>query len=132
MVEGLNVCYYPIVDSLDAPRRSARNVNWIEGERLAFGFFEVPGGYDEPEMAAQREMFVYILHGKLRATADGRTRQAGADDIIHVPRGGSYRLQVESAFARYVLVCSTPYLENRIDNMSPNEADQARLHLQPN
>jgi quercetin dioxygenase-like cupin family protein len=132
IVEGLNVCYYPIVDSLDAPRRSARNVNWIEGERLAFGFFEVPGGYDEPEMAAQREMFVYILHGKLWATADGRTRQAGADDIIHVPRGGSYRLQVESAFARYVLVCSTPYLENRIDNMSPNEADQARLHLQPN
>lgn len=132
IVEGLDVCFYPIIESLDAPRRSARHVDWIEGERLAFGFFEVQNGHDEPQATAQHEMFVYVLSGKLNATADGRTKQIGADDIVHIPRGATYRLQTQSAFARYVLVCSTPYLENRIDNMTPQEAEQARVNMKPN
>ena len=132
IVEGLDVCFYPIIESLDAPRRSARHVDWIEGERLAFGFFEVPGGYNEPQATAQREMFVYILSGKLLASVAGRSRPVGADDIIEVSRGSSYRLQVQSPFARYVLVCSTPYLEQRIDNRTRDEAQQARLHMKPN
>ncbi len=132
VVEGLDVCFYPIIESLDAPRRSARHVDWIEGERLAFGFFEVPGGYDEPEATAQHEMFVYVLSGKLHASAEGRSKPIGAGDIVHVPRGASYRLQVQSPYARYVLVCSTPYLEKRIDSMSPKEAEQARVHMKAN
>ena len=132
VVEGLDVCFYPIVDSLDAPRPSARHVNWIEGSRLAFGFFEVPGGYDEPAMTAQHEMFIYVLSGRLKASVDGRSKTVGADDIVHAPRGSNYRLQVESDFARYVLVCSTPYLENRMDNMSAEEAEQARINVKPN
>lgn len=132
VVEGLDVCFYPIVESLDAPRPSARHVNWIEGSRLAFGFFEVPGGYDEPAMTAQHEMFIYVLSGRLKAGVDGRSKTVGADDIIHAPRGADYRLQVESDFARYVLVCSTPYLENRMDSMSAEEAEQARINVKPN
>ena len=132
IVEGLDICYYPIIESLDAPRRSSRHASWIEGERLAFGYFEVPGGYDEPQATAQHEMFVYILSGKLLASVAGRSRAVGADDIIEVSRGSPYRLQVQSPFARYVLVCSTPYLEQRIDNMTPEEAGQARLHMKPN
>jgi quercetin dioxygenase-like cupin family protein len=132
IVEGLDVCFYPVAESLDAPRPSARHVNWIEGNRMAFGYFEVPGGYDEPEMTAQREMFVYVLSGKLRGRVDGQGRLMGAGDIAHAPRGSTCRLQVESDFARYVLVCSTPYLESRIDNMSPEEAEQARLNVKPN
>jgi hypothetical protein len=31
-----------------------------------------------------------------------------------------------------VLVCSTPWLEHRIDSMSPEEAEQARLNMKPN
>ena len=132
IVDGLDICFYPIIESLDAPRRSSRHASWIEGERLAFGYFEVPGGYNEPQATAQREMFVYILSGKLLASVAGRSRPVGADDIIEVSRGSSYRLQVQSPFARYVLVCSTPYLEQRIDNMTPEEAGQARLHMKPN
>jgi quercetin dioxygenase-like cupin family protein len=132
IVEGLDICFYPIIESLDAPRRSARHVDWIEGERIAFGFFEVPGGYDEPRATAQREMFVYVLSGRVHAMADGESRAIGAGDIVHVPRGMAYRLQVQSPFARYVLVCSTPYLEQRIDGMSPEEAEQARLNVKPN
>ncbi|OGA21864.1 MAG: hypothetical protein A3I02_15710 [Betaproteobacteria bacterium RIFCSPLOWO2_02_FULL_67_26] len=132
VVEGLDVCFYPIVESLDAPRRSARHVDWIEGERLAFGFFEVPGGYDEPRATAQHEMFIYVLSGKLQAQANGQSRTIGAADIVHIARGAPYRLQVQSPFARYVLVCSTPYLENRIDNLTPDEAERARLNVKPN
>jgi len=132
IIDGLDVCYYPIIDSFDAPRRSARHVDWIEGERLAFGFFEVPGGYDEPLATAQREMFFYVLGGKLQASVNGRSKSIGAGDIVQVNRGGEYRMQVTSPFARYVLVCSTPYLESRIDSMSPEQAAQARIHMKAN
>ena len=132
VVEGLDVCFYPIIESLDAPRRSARHVDWIEGERLAFGFFEVPGGYDEPQATAGHEMFFYVLSGKLQAMASGKSKEVGAGDIIQVSRGDRYRLQVKSPFARYVLVCSTPYLEARIDNMSSEEAEQAHIHMKAN
>lgn len=132
IVEGLDVCFYPVIESLEAPRRSARHVDWIEGERLAFGFCEVPGGYDEPEAPSPHEMFVYVLSGRLQARTGGKAKSVGAGDIVHVPRGESYRLQVESPFARYAIVCSTPYLEDRIDNMSPEEAEQARLNMKPN
>lgn len=132
IINGLDVCFYPIIESLDSPRCSARRVNWIEGERLAFGFFEVPADYDEPEMTSQHEMFVYVLSGEIQARADGTTRLVQDGDIIHVGRGDPLRLQVRSPFARYVLVCSTPYLEGRIDNLTPEEAEQARLNMKPN
>ena len=132
IVDGLDVCYYPIIESLDAPRRSSRHASWIEGERLAFGYFEVPGGYDEPQSTARHEMFVYVLSGKLLAKVDGQSKAVGAGDIIEVPRGSTYRLPVQSPFVRYVLVCSTPYLEQCIDNMTSAEAEKARLQMKPN
>lgn len=133
IIEGLDECFYPIIDSLEAPPRSGRCVNWIEGERLAFGFFEVPSRYEEPSMGSEREMFLYVLSGKLQAQVDGESRLTGAGDIIYIPRGARYRLQVTSRDpARYALVCSTPYLENRLDGMTPEEREQARLNLKPN
>lgn len=132
IVEGLSVCFYPVIESLEAPRRSARHIDWIEGERLAFGFCEVPGGYDEPETESQHEMFVYVLSGRVQARAGGKSKLVGSGDIIYVPRGESYRLQVASPFARYAMVCSTPFLEARIDNMTPEEAEQARVNMKPN
>ena len=132
IVDGLPDCYYPILDTLDAPARSSRCVNWIEGERLAFGFFEVPEGYAEPERTADREMFIYVISGHVAARSTDETRECAEGDIVHVPRGGRYSVAVGSPFARYALVCSTPYLENRIDNMTPEEAEQARLNVRAN
>jgi len=131
IINGLPVCFHPILDKLDAPARSGRCVNWIEGERLAFGLFEVPAGYAEPESESQREMFVYVLSGKIDAEADGERKTLGAGDIVHVSRGERYRLQVRS-HARYAMVCSTPYLENRIDSMTPQQAEQARVNMSAN
>jgi quercetin dioxygenase-like cupin family protein len=132
IIEGLHTCFYPIIDTLDAPRASARRVNWIEGERLAFGFFEVPAGFYEPRIKAEHEMFFYVLDGQLQAQAGHQNKMVGAGDIVHVQRGETYRMQVKSPFARYTLVCSTPYLENRIDSMSPAEAEQARVNMTAN
>jgi quercetin dioxygenase-like cupin family protein len=131
IIEGLPVCFHPILDSLDAPPRSGRCVNWIEGERLAFGLFEVPSGYAEPEVVSERELFVYVLSGKIDALAGTARKTLGPGDIVHVSRGERYRLQV-CEHARYAMVCSTPWLENRIDNMSPEEAEQARINMKPN
>lgn len=131
IIEGLPVCFHPILDDLEAPPRSGRCVNWIEGERLAFGLFEVPAGYAEAEAVSAREMFVYVLSGKINALAGGARKSVGAGDIVYVPRGERYQLQV-SSHARYAMVCSTPWLENRIDNMTPEEAEQARVNMKPN
>jgi len=132
VIEGLNDCFYSIVDSLDAGQFSARRVNWIEGERLAFGFFEVPAGYDEPQLQAEREMFIYVLGGRLQSRVGAERKTIGTGDIVYIPRGESYHVQTESPYARYVLVCSTPFLERKIDGMSPEEAEQARINMKPN
>lgn len=131
IIEGLPVCFHPILDDLDAPPRSGRCVNWIEGERLAFGLFEVPSGYAEPEAVAAREMFVYVLSGRIAAQTGRDKKTVTAGDIVVVPRGERYRLQVQS-HARYAMVCSTPFLEDRIDNMTPEQAEQARINMKPN
>lgn len=131
IIEGLPVCFHPILDDLEAPPRSGRCVNWIEGERLAFGLFEVPAGYAEAEAVSPREMFVYVLSGKINALAGGARKSVGAGDIVYVPRGERYQLQV-SSHARYAMVCSTPWLEDRIDNMTSEEAEQARVNMKPN
>jgi hypothetical protein len=132
VVDGLDVCFYPILDRLDAPRVSARRESWIEGERLAFGFIESPRGHAEISNGAEHETFIYILSGKAQAETGGETRAVSEGDIIHAPRAGTYRLQVESPFARFALVRSTTYLEQRIDNMTPEEAEQARISMKPN
>jgi len=132
IVEGLHDCYYPIVDSLDAPRSSGRRVYHIEGERLTFGFHEVPGGNDEVATTADHETFAYVLSGEIDASCGNEAKRIGEGDIVYAPKGTRYRLQVRSPFARYATVTSTPYLEKRIDSMTPEEAEQARLNMKAN
>ncbi len=132
VVEGLDVCFYPIMDTLDAPRSSARRATWIEGERLAFGLFEAPAGSDDAQIKSDHEMFIYVLSGELDARSASESKSIKVGDIVHVPRGESYGLKVKSPFARYTVVRSTPYLENRIESMTPEQAGQARVNMKPN
>jgi len=132
IVDGLNVCYYPILDGLDAPAVSARRESWIEGERLAFGYFDVPGGAAPVEAESPHEVFFYVLSGVVDATCQGERKTLVAGDIVHVARGERYRLQAQGPYARWVAVRSTPWLEARIDGMTPEEAEQARVNMKPN
>ncbi len=72
VIEGLHTCFYPIIDSLDAPRCSGQRESRVVGERLTFGFFEVPKADDAPPAAEGHEMFVYVLAGTLRCQVDGQ------------------------------------------------------------
>ncbi len=132
IIEGLNECFYPLLPDLEAPQVSARRVSWIEGERLAFGLFDVPGGYDEPELTSEHEVFIYMIRGTVDAVVDGQKKTVSREDVIHIPKGTRYRLKARAPFARYAMVCSTPYLERRIDNMTPEEAEQARVSMKAN
>lgn len=132
VVEGLHECYYPLIPSLDAPRASARRVYWIEGERLAFGLFDVPEGYAEPELVSEREIFIYLIRGEMHARVGSDSRSVSAGGVVQIPRGTVYQLDTKSPFVRYAMVCSTPWLEARIDNMSPEEREQSRIHNSAN
>ncbi len=132
VIDGLNVCFYPLLESLDAPRSSARRASWIEGERLAFGLFESAPDHAETVPQCAHEMFVYVLSGELQARSGTESRSIGRGDIMYVPRGDSYALDVTSGYARYAVVRSTEYLEHRLESMTPEEAEQARLNVKPN
>lgn len=132
VMEGLHECYYPLIESLDAPQVSARRVYWIEGERLAFGLFDVPTGYAEPELVSDREIFVYVICGKMQARVGMESREVTAGDVVRIPRGTPYQLDTTSSFVRYAMVCSTPFLEAKIDNMTPAEREQSRVHNKAN
>jgi len=132
LIEGLHDCYYPLIESLTAPQVSARRVYWIEGERLAFGLFDVPAGYAEPELVSDREIFIYVIGGKMRARAGTESRDVGPGDVLHIPRGTPYHFDTRSAFVRYAMVCSTPFLEAKMDNMTPAEREQSRIHNKAN
>jgi len=132
VTEGLRECYYPLIESLDAPQVSARRVYWIEGERLAFGLFDVPTGYAEPELVSDREIFIYLIRGNMHARVGAESRDVGAGDVVQIPRGTPYQLDTQSPFVRYAMVCSTPFLEAKIDNMSAAEREQSRIYNRAN
>ena len=132
VVEDLHDCYYPLIESLDAPQVSARRVYWIEGQRLAFGLFDVPADYDEPDLVSDREVFIYLIGGKMQARVGVESRDVVAGDVLQIPRGTPYQLTTRSSFVRYAMVCSTPWLEQKIDNMSAHEREQSRINNRAN
>ena len=92
----------------------------------------MPSGYDEPELVSDREVFIYVISGTMRARAGNETRDVTAGDVVQIPRGMPYKLETRSSFVRYAMVCSTPFLESKIDNMSPEEREQSRIHNRAN
>jgi quercetin dioxygenase-like cupin family protein len=116
IIEGLGNCYYPMIDSLDAPPASGHCERWVEGTHIAFGFVESPPGHVSEAKRSSHEMFLYVIRGAMEADVAGKKRRVTAGDVIHVPRGADYRWTVrKGAFVRYAAVRSTPRLEVAID-----------------
>ena len=132
VIEGVNVCYYPVLDAFDAPAVSAKRANWIEGERLAFGYFEAPAGSEFAEKPALHETFIYVLHGEVTGVTKAKSKVMKTGDILQTERGDPYSIKVKSPFARFVTVRSTPSLEHMIDSMTPEQAEQARINMKAN
>ncbi len=97
-------CYYPLVHGLKGPIGYGRRVEWIEGERAAFGFFEVPSEFKDASDKSEHEQYFYICDGEVDGEVNGESKHLRAGDIMQVPRGAAYRLSVGGkAPARFVV-----------------------------
>lgn len=115
IIEGLGNCYYPMIDSLDAPPASGHCERWVEGTHIAFGFVESPSGHVAEEKRSLHEIFLYVIRGAMEADVGGEKRRVTAGDVIQVPRGAAYRWTVRKGeAARYAAVRSLPRLEAAI------------------
>lgn len=115
IIEGLGNCYYPMIESLDAPPASGHCERWVEGAHIAFGFVESPPGHVSEAKRSPHEIFLYVIRGAMEADVAGKKRRVTAGDVIHVPQGAAYRWTVrKDAFVRYATVRSTPRLEAAI------------------
>jgi len=115
IIEGVPDCYYPLLAGLQGPARYGRRIEWIKGERAAFGLYEIPSGYEEESKSSEHEQYFYVCSGTLEATVAGERKSLSAGDIAEVPQGAAYRLSVaKDKPATFVAVRSTHYLERRL------------------
>jgi quercetin dioxygenase-like cupin family protein len=113
VIEGLKDCYLPIMKFND-PEHSGRVRTWYEGERMSFGYFESPPGYEEQEGSIGHERFMYIMSGTLESSIDGETKKIGSGDLLHFPRHAKSSFRVGNGTARYAVYQSNSYLESKI------------------
>jgi quercetin dioxygenase-like cupin family protein len=134
VVEGIDTCYYPMIDGFDAPAVSGRRESTVEGERLAFSFVDAPRAVPPPvaTSSAVHEVFFYVVRGALEVDLDGERRRLLPGDVMHVRRGQRFWLVPAEGGARYASVRSTDWLEHRIDAMPEDEREQSRLHNRAN
>lgn len=116
IVEGLGDCFYPWLESLDAPVASGHHEHGLEGKNLTFGLMESPPGHCTEEKKARHEIFAYVISGTLDAVVGKTSRRATPGDVIHVPRGTGYQWVVgkKRGAARYATVRSTTRLEEYV------------------
>jgi len=116
IIEDVPDCYYPMTEALQAPIRYGRRVEWIEGERAAFGFFEIPGDFEVSSDRSEHEQFFYVCAGNVDGEVAGERKRLSPGDIVQIPRGSAYKLSVRGdAPARFVGVRATKYLEEQLD-----------------
>ncbi|MEL0106589.1 MAG: cupin domain-containing protein [Rhodospirillaceae bacterium] len=114
--DGFGTPYYNIIDSFDAPANSAKTIRRVMGERLNFGFCDMPMGHEEPLHTSEHERFIYLVRGGLEVSVDGDCQQCSRDDVIEIPKGSKISLKVTEGPARFVSVESTIELEKFVDS----------------
>ena len=111
-IEGLGRCYYPVLDSLDAPSFSAGLNYRVEGERMSFAFRELPPGSQVSQPQNEHEEFSYLLSGNLEAQIGKDRAAVSPGGILHVAKGSSCTFKVDGrSSARLISVWSKSALE---------------------
>lgn len=110
ILDGLGQCYYPMIESLEAPFPSGRNDQWVEGTHLAFGFTQSPPDNGDTVESAPHELFIYVVSGAVRARVGKERKRVGAGGVIQVPRHAAYEWQAIKP-TRLASVRSMPRLE---------------------
>jgi quercetin dioxygenase-like cupin family protein len=107
-VEDLGTCFYSVIPSVNAPSTSATRRFTVEGDRIAFEFSELKGGFKTSTSHSKNEHFLYVLSGLLEAEVNGEQKTAGPGTVIHIPVSSSYGFGVsQGTSARYAAVRST-------------------------
>lgn len=115
IIHGLGNCFYTVLDRLDAPAASASRSVWHVGTRLGFGLIELIPGASEKSSASPHEVFLYLLHGTVRATVAGGRKNLRPGDVIEIPRGARYELAASGRqSARLVGTRSSAVLESQL------------------
>ena len=115
IIEGLNECYYQVMN-YGEPAHSGRIRSEFHGERLSFGYYESPEGYEEVEKALEHERFMYVMTGALDSSIDGEKKKISSGDLLHVPKGTACSFRVSKNQARYVMFETNSFLESKIGN----------------
>lgn len=115
IIDGVPDCYYQMLSSLDEPLGAGQRIVWIDGERSAFGFYELPKGYEDESSAADHEYFFYVMEGEVEARVGNDTKTVVPGGIIEIPKGVAYKLSVDAAKpTRLAAVRSSDLLESKI------------------
>ena len=93
IIEGLGNCYYPMIESLDAPPSSGHCARWVEGTNIAFGFVESPPGHVEEEKRAAHERFT--LRDLRRTRRAGGGKKQKVEGRRRHPRAARRRLALD-------------------------------------
>jgi len=96
------------------PEHSGRICSMFNGERLSFGYFESPKGYEETSDSLEHEQFMYVMTGSLDSSIDKEKKEISSGDLLHVPRHASMSFRVKSDSARDVIFQANSYLESKI------------------
>jgi quercetin dioxygenase-like cupin family protein len=115
ILDGLNHCYYPVIDSFDAPSISLNRIRRVEGQRLAFEFSDMPEGTKIERPKTDHEEFIYLINGHLETDIAGEAKSCEPGDVLEIPKGSKFSAKVTKGPVRYASVISMPYLEEKID-----------------
>jgi mannose-6-phosphate isomerase-like protein (cupin superfamily) len=94
IIDGLGVCFYPVLESLSAPPASACRKVWHDGARLGFGFVELLQGACDASDASPHEQFLYVVRGTAQVTVGSERRRVRVGDVIEIPIGAKYQITV--------------------------------------
>lgn len=123
IIHGLGNCFYSVLDRLDAPDASASRSVWHDGARLSFGLIELIPGACEKSGTSPHEVFLYLLHGAIRATVAGRRKHLKPGDVVEIPRGARYELAASGGqSARLVGTRSTAALESQVPRSTQSKS----------
>lgn len=125
IIEGLDTCFYPMIDGLDAPAASGRRTSRVEGHRLVFTFNEAPEGWSETIVAAPRETFAYVIRGAMETSVAGEPKRATKGDILHIAKGDPVSLKVIEGPARWATYEPNARLEAEITEQGTMEPGRA-------
>ena len=115
IVEGLEQCYYPIIEPFDLPPASANRRYWFAGAKMCFEFNDMVHGFEQAQDESTHELFWYLLYGEMDARVGDESGHVKPGGIIHVPRGQAYHVAAsEKKCVRYLSVSSSPGLESAL------------------